>query len=57
MAPDDPLGRYMLTKSLVAQGQCAAARAELDRFVALPGVKPQAKEGARALLASCTDRR
>jgi Flp pilus assembly protein TadD len=47
------LARYMLGKSLVAAGQCGAARTELDRFAALPTVKPEARQGAAALLASC----
>ena len=43
----------MLGKTLVARGECPAARTELDRFLALPAVKEPAKAGARALLATC----
>src|SRR5205814_4331629 len=53
LEPENALARWMLGKSLVAQGQCAAARTELEKFAALPSVKPEAKEGARSLLASC----
>jgi cytochrome c-type biogenesis protein CcmH/NrfG len=54
LAGDSPLARYMLGKSLVARGDCAAAKTEVDRFLALPAVKPDAKAGARKLLESCT---
>jgi cytochrome c-type biogenesis protein CcmH/NrfG len=53
LAPQNALARYVLGKSLVARGDCASAKAELDRFAALPGVKPEAKQGAQALLAAC----
>jgi tetratricopeptide (TPR) repeat protein len=54
LEPDSAMARWMLSKSLVAQGQCAGARTEVDKFSALPTVKPEAKEQARTLLASCT---
>ena len=46
-------GVYELGKALVAQGDCKGARAELARFKALPGVKPEAAAQADAIAASC----
>jgi len=54
LAPDNPMARYVLGKSLVARGACTDAKTELDRFAALPAVKPEAKAGASSLLAACT---
>jgi hypothetical protein len=51
--PDSAMARWLLGKSLVAQGQCAAAKTELDKFASLPSVKPDAREGAKSLLATC----
>src|SRR6185436_2741899 len=57
LEPESAMSRWMLGKSLVAQGQCAAAKTELDKFAALPTVKAEAKEGAKSLLASCTKKK
>jgi cytochrome c-type biogenesis protein CcmH/NrfG len=48
------LARYELGKVLVAHGDCAAAKGELDKFAALAGVKPDAKAKAQEILRSCT---
>ena len=48
------LARYELGKVLVAQGDCAAAKSELDKFAALDGVKPEAKVKAQEILKTCT---
>jgi cytochrome c-type biogenesis protein CcmH/NrfG len=52
--PKNPLARYELMKALVAKGDCPAGRAELGRFKALPGVKPEAQKQADAIAASCS---
>jgi cytochrome c-type biogenesis protein CcmH/NrfG len=51
--PKNPLARYELGKALVAQGDCKAARAELARFKALPGIKPEAAAQADGIAAVC----
>jgi hypothetical protein len=43
-----------LGKVLVARGDCAAAKSELDKFAALAGVKPDAKAKAQEILKTCT---
>jgi cytochrome c-type biogenesis protein CcmH/NrfG len=53
LEPDNALARYMLGKTLVARGECAAAKAEIGRFLSLASVKAEAKSGAEALLATC----
>ena len=53
LEPANPLARYELVKALVAQGDCKAARAELARFKALPGIKPEAAAQADGIAASC----
>ena len=50
---DNALARYMLGKTLVARGECPAAKTELGRFLSLASVKAEAKAGAEALLATC----
>ncbi len=54
--PGNPLAHYELGKALVANGDCSAANAELARFRALPGVKPEAKAQADAIAKSCAPR-
>jgi cytochrome c-type biogenesis protein CcmH/NrfG len=54
LEPGNAMARWVLSKSLVAQGQCAAAKSELEKFSAIPTVKPEAKAGAKQLLDSCT---
>jgi cytochrome c-type biogenesis protein CcmH/NrfG len=54
LEPANPLARYELGKALVANGDCAAASAELARFRALPGVKPEAKAQSEAIAKSCS---
>ena len=49
----NPLARYELGKALVAKGECADARKEMDRFRALPEVKAEAKEHADAIVKAC----
>jgi predicted Zn-dependent protease len=51
--PKNPLAHYELVKTLVAKGDCPGAKAALARFKALPGVKPEAKQQADAIVASC----
>src|SRR5947208_692348 len=51
--PKSPLGHYELMKVLVAKAECPAAKAELGKFKALPGVKPEAQKQADAIVASC----
>jgi len=51
--PGYAFARYELGKALVAQGDCAAAGAELAKFRALPGVKPEAQARAEALAKLC----
>ena len=51
--PANPLARYELGKALVAKGDCAGAQAELAKFRALPGVKPEAKAQADIIAKSC----
>jgi hypothetical protein len=46
-----------LGKVLVAHGDCAAAKSELDKFAALAGVKPEAKAKAQEILKSCAPAR
>jgi len=48
------LPRYELAKVLVAHGDCAAAKSEVDKFAGLAGVKPEAKAKAQEILKSCT---
>jgi hypothetical protein len=38
----------------VAQGDCAGAKVQHGKLVALPAVKPQAKAQAEAILKTCT---
>ena len=52
----NPLARYELGKALVAKGDCAGARREMDRFRGLPGVKPEAKTRADEIAKSCGKR-
>ena len=54
LEPENPMARWVLGKSLVAQGQCTAAKTELEKFSAIPTIKPEAREGAKQLLGSCT---
>jgi cytochrome c-type biogenesis protein CcmH/NrfG len=51
--PGNALARYELGKALVARGDCPAATAEMERFVALPGIKPEAKAQAQTIARSC----
>ncbi len=53
LAPNNPTALFMLSRSLVAQGDCAGAKTQLGVFTALPGIKPEAKAGAEKLLATC----
>ena len=49
----NPLAHYELMKALVAKGDCAARPSgEAASFKALP-VKPEAKQQADAILATC----
>ncbi len=52
--PGSPLAHYELMKVLVAKGDCPAAKAELGRFKAMPGIKPEAQKQADAIVATCT---
>jgi cytochrome c-type biogenesis protein CcmH/NrfG len=47
------LARYELAKVLVANGDCAAAKVEVDKFAGLAGVKPEAKAKAQEIVKSC----
>jgi tetratricopeptide (TPR) repeat protein len=51
--PKNALARYELVKSLVAKGDCGAAKSEAGKFKALPGIKPEAKQQADAIVAAC----
>ena len=50
----NPLAHYELVKALVAKGDCAGAKKALGSFEALPGLKPEAKQQAEAIVGSCS---
>jgi predicted Zn-dependent protease len=52
LEPKNPLAHYELMKALVAKGDCAGAKSANASFKALP-VKPEAKQSADAILATC----